>query len=726
MAEFDPDAYLAEKSQPSGGFDPDAYLGKQSAKPSMSDLLAPAMKTPGVVGPAVASGLAELGKGAGALTELFFPESGQAITKTATELQKLIKEAHPVAGTVGQFGSYAIPYGALSKGAALARGRQATTLGEKALEAAGIGGVLGYGLTPGGQKDRTESAALGAGLGAALPYGVAAAKSGVDVVKRAIGKETSAAARAAQEAAAGRYAEPLARSEAKQAQAERAIEQMERQGKIAAERAGNVPLTAEQQQAKLQAQVREPVRQQMAGRRVTAEQKAEAAKAEADAAQQRLAGAEQAVNQLEQSLIARPGMTADQFGAQLRATVEKLEKDAIANRADAARYGEVLNRRGDEVIVDTTALRDRANEIIRTSRNPQVIAMMEEIRKLAATNSIEGLSLKSADSLRKYLSKDIIKKFFAETGADKETLNALKAMRGELIEKAPQEYKELLGKWSTLSRPLDIVERQGALRKVVDIDPMSTAAKMTEAEVTGQIIRKANAGNPVFTRLLETQPGLKDSARLYFTRDLFGQGAVPTDSALRNWLKTNDRSLRQLGLYEEFNGMKNAKVAAQRAVKETKTEATAATETVSTTEQSAKARKNISEKSAARLEEALKTSLTGKPSAPSKTPIQTFIHTREKAARAISDMQQVQAKISTATKPQEIVKEVTAAAEDMYKRGIIDIDGYNLMRSEMKNVQSMIDAKKKAVNILKWIGGAGGATIGVGYYARRGVESMFD
>jgi len=645
MAEFDPDAYLADKPQSSGGFDPDVYLGKpkDTSRP-VTDVLNRSLV-------------------AGTL--------GAPVDIAALAMRPFgYKEEMPVGGSewIG-----------------------------KQMERANM-------VSP----TRRPVAELLTGLAPALLTGGGAlAKSGVGLAKRAIGTETSAAARAAQEAAAGRYAEPLARSEAKQAQTEKAIKQMEEQSKWLSE-------------------IREPVREKMAGRRVAAEQKAATAQSEAAAAQQRLAGAEQAVNQLEQALIARPGMTADQFGAQLRATVEKLESDAIAKRASETRYGEVLNRRGDEVIVDTTELRDSANKIIRTSRNPQVIAMMEEIRQLAATGSVEGLSLKSADSLRKYLSKDIIKKFFAETGADKETLNALKAMRGELIEKAPQEYKELLGKWSTLSRPLDIVERQGALRKVVDIDPMSTAAKMTEAEVTGQIIRKANAGNPVFTRLLETQPGLKDSARLYFTRDLFGQGAVPTDSALRTWLKTNERSLRQLGLYEEFNGMKNAKVAAQRAVDEAKTQATVATKAASTAEQKSAEARKLSKLSASRLEEALKTSFPADPSNPAKTSLQAFTKTRDAEAQAILAMEKMQADITRATKPQDIVKSVTAAAEDMYKRGIIDVDGYSLMKSEMQNVQSMIDARNKARKILTWIGGSAGAIGGVGYYARRGVESMFD
>ena len=558
-----------------------------------------------------------------------------------------------------------------------------------------------------------------------LTGGSALVKSGAGLAKRALGGEATTAAKTAQKSAAGQYAAPLSEAEAKQSRAQKAIEQMERQPAVATQRAANVPLTSEQQQGTMLAQLRTPVRQQAAGQRMTAQQQAAAAQSEAAAAQQRVVEADQTVKQLEQVLLSNPGMSADQLGTQLRSAVQKLENDLVSNRAKETRFGEVLNQRGNEVIVDTAALRDKANEIIRTSRNPQIIAMMQEIRQLATTNKIEGLSLPSADSLRKYLSKDIIKKFFAETGADKETLRALKTLRGELIEKTPQEYKEALGMFSTLSRGLDIVERQGALRKIVDVDPMSTAAKLTEAEVTGQIIQKANAGNPVFTRLLEVQPGLKDSARLYFTQDLFGKGAVPNDSALRTWLKANERSLKQLGLYEEFNGMKNAKVAAQKAVNDAKTEATAAKAGATKAEQEASKALSVSKKSEQRLQEALRQTNKKAKTETSAAPIQTFVGTRDQQAKAAAAMEKMQSDILTANKPEEIVKAVSRAADDLYARGIIDIDGRNLMKSEIQNVQTLVDARNKARKVLTMMGGSVGALVGVGYYGRRGVESMF-
>jgi hypothetical protein len=133
-----------------------------------------------------------------------------------------------------------------------------------------------------------------------------------------------------------------------------------------------------------------------------------------------------------------------------------------------------------------------------------------------------------------------------------------------LIKQTPDEYKEALGKFATLSRPLDIMERQGALKRVLDVDPLSTAERLTEAQVVGEIINKSRAGNQTFSRLLESSPQLKESGRLYFTQNLFAKGDVPTEASLKTWLVNNERPLRQLGLYDEFKNIRVAKETAQR------------------------------------------------------------------------------------------------------------------------------------------------------------------
>jgi len=164
----------------------------------------------------------------------------------------------------------------------------------------------------------------------------------------------------------------------------------------------------------------------------------------------------------------------------------------------------------------------------------------------------------------------------------------------------------------TASRPLDIVERNGALAKVIEQDPLSTAYVMQEAEVVGKIIAKAKAGNRVFERLIEKNPDIKDSAKLYFTKDLFGKEAAPTETILRTWLKDKESVLRRIGIYDDFKNLRVARTTANQAVKDAKgvvAEAKGAygvaKEAATEAEKRATAASSLQEKAATRLEETL-------------------------------------------------------------------------------------------------------------------------
>jgi len=549
----------------------------------------------------------------------------------------------------------------------------------------------------------------------------AAGKYGAGVAKQAIGGPTKEAAAQLRQQVSSRYDPAIAEAQRKAEQAQKVVTQMEAQPKVAGQRAAAAPLTAEQEQAALQAQLRAPVREQAGARRVTAEERAATAEAQAQSAQQANIQAQQAVAQLERAMLAKPTMSAEEFGANLRATTSKLQKDLMRARSEGSNLGNVIRDAGTEPSVNTAPLIATVKRLEKQTKNPQVLGMLSEIETLAKNGELQALTLQQADSLRKYLNKDIISKFFAQTGADKETLKTLRSLRGSLIESTPQAYREALGKFSALSRPLDIVERQGSLKRVVDIDAVSTAEKLTEAQVVGEIINKAKAGNPVFTRLLETNPNLKESGRLYFTQDLFGKGAVPTEASLRTWLKANERPLRQLGLYEEFKSMRTARETAQRAVEETKLAETAAKKVAGETGKEATAARKLSEESQRRLESALRTQIGPAPKAPQAAPIQTFIGTRDKQQQAVQSLTKMQTDISMAKTPKDVKAAVEKAADDLLKRGIIDDKGYRTMLRDVENLQSMMDAQAKARKIIAYFAGLAG----IGYLGRRTAESVF-
>jgi hypothetical protein len=131
----------------------------------------------GVVGPMLVGGAGELIKGTGALTQMLgFQNAGDRMVEVGGAMTQGAKSVAPVPATVGQVGSYLVPYSAAQKGITtvgnipkVAQNLQkipsfARATGEQAL----IGGSLGYGLTPDDQN-REQAALYGTAFGAATP-----------------------------------------------------------------------------------------------------------------------------------------------------------------------------------------------------------------------------------------------------------------------------------------------------------------------------------------------------------------------------------------------------------------------------------------------------------------------------------------------------------------------------------------------------------------------------
>jgi hypothetical protein len=130
----------------------------------------------GVFGPALVGGAGELVRGAGALTQMAFPEAGSRMVQVGEAMTQGAKSVSPVSATVGQIGSYLVPFGAAQK-AATAVGNipqvaravgQIPSFARATGQQAAIGGALGYGLTP-DENNREEAALYGGAFGAATP-----------------------------------------------------------------------------------------------------------------------------------------------------------------------------------------------------------------------------------------------------------------------------------------------------------------------------------------------------------------------------------------------------------------------------------------------------------------------------------------------------------------------------------------------------------------------------
>ena len=168
----------------------------------------PKMEGNAVVGPMAVAGAGELIKGAGAATELMFPETGRNISRLGETLTGQVKEQYPVAGTTGQIGSYALPYSAAQK---LATGLKsipqianvigkipsfATAVGEQSAIGAGTGALL----TP-SVEDRSNAAMWGAATGPVGEIITPAAKFGGKALSETLGLTTGGGSRSIEEAA---------------------------------------------------------------------------------------------------------------------------------------------------------------------------------------------------------------------------------------------------------------------------------------------------------------------------------------------------------------------------------------------------------------------------------------------------------------------------------------------------------------------------------------------
>jgi hypothetical protein len=130
----------------------------------------------GVVGPMLVGGTGELIKGAGALTQLAFPEAGTRMVEVGEAITEGAKSVAPVSATVGQVGSYLVPFTAAQKTATaignvpqVARAvGQIPSFARATGQQAAIGGTLGYGLTP-DQQNREQAGVYGTVFGGATP-----------------------------------------------------------------------------------------------------------------------------------------------------------------------------------------------------------------------------------------------------------------------------------------------------------------------------------------------------------------------------------------------------------------------------------------------------------------------------------------------------------------------------------------------------------------------------
>jgi hypothetical protein len=293
-----------------------------------------------------------------------------------------------------------------------------------------------------------------------------------------------------------------------------------------------------------------------------------AAEARLASAEQAQAAAEQTANTVEQLLSNVKGMTPEQFVKVTRDTAVKVENDLIRAREQGAKLGEALESAGPGLKVYTGNLIDKIKDIKNTIRNPTAESALNQIERLSTNPSmvegeaaLEQLSVKQADSLRKTIDAAIKRRQLGDLAIDTETAYHLKELRKMLVSEATavdKGYREALGRFNTLSRPLDIFSK-GELGKLTEkADRTASGYAATESQVIGTLLKRGGDSARMIERLQQANPEIKDAVKLYFSRQLFGEGGVPTANKMRSFLLENETVLKRLGLYDDFSSVKNS------------------------------------------------------------------------------------------------------------------------------------------------------------------------
>ena len=357
------------------------------------------------------------------------------------------------------------------------------------------------------------------------------------------------------------------------AKRDKALEQLKQQPKVAKRKAETqMPAPTGVPAMK---PVREEVQSQIGAKATAAKENVAATTAKVGEAAEREQQAKQAVDQLDQQMLAKPGMSKAEFGSIVGKIANDIKSKFGAARTKAADYAGAFERAGKKPTINTSTLINKIKNEIANTGDPAKRTFLQTLKAELETPELPfdktKINLQKAHSVKGYLDrmvagnqeKDFLVNQDIATLAKKYKIDLLK----ETVKQHP-DYGKAMSEYRKASRSLDIVEQRTGttVSNILDENSLSKESKLADAEVAGAVINKANAGHSVFSRLLQESPELKDAARLHYTQDLFGREIAPTDTGFANWLRTNENSLRQLNLYDEFKDLRTAKKAAKEAV----------------------------------------------------------------------------------------------------------------------------------------------------------------
>jgi GH24 family phage-related lysozyme (muramidase) len=325
------------------------------------------------------------------------------------------------------------------------------------------------------------------------------------------------------------------------------------------------------------------------------------------AEERRVTLAELAAERLAKEDLARSTASPQEVGGPLQEAASNIYEAGVAARVTEAGIPEVLEAAGREPRYTAHGVLDYVDEELPHINNPATRSALERFRRDAMGERLEGeaeeipqmlpgetpsaaaarraeaeaargaaeqepgkMSLDRLYSLRKDVSSALATKRMQLANGNQlsitpETAHHLGKMLERVdaeIEAQAPELAEANARFAELSRPLD--EFRTSMHDVIATDLFSRDFKMGEAEVVNKLLARAKSGAEPIVRLVQERPELREDLRRLFNYKL--RDFAEDVGRYGRILKENENALRQSGLWDEFSGIVQQKIAAQRAM----------------------------------------------------------------------------------------------------------------------------------------------------------------
>lgn len=383
------------------------------------------------------------------------------------------------------------------------------------------GGVLG-GLAPGATWLAGKAADELGSLGKTITGGY--------------GREAKSAAEALRAGARAETGKAMSAEEREIAEKAAQTQETEARGKLAAE---------------FQSRVSQRVRERVAKAEKAAKEaglNAEEAKGFAVEQERGRAAAEEDASQLVEQFRNRMPTTPEELGDQIRDAALKDMREQRAVRERDSGFAKAVASDKGQPSIPTRQFTQKIAEAERRAVSPgaqSTLAWLKgELKTAQPGGSITAVSIQRARRIVQALDSRIE----GLPPDEAHEITALKDAFVEHIENTHPVMKTAREEYARLSRPLDVYERTGALKKSVQSDPYSGDAVVDSTRIAGALLNKSENGADALARLAARDPKMLESIRGYFNQQLFGAGKSVTPRAFEKFLADNHIALERVGL----------------------------------------------------------------------------------------------------------------------------------------------------------------------------------